>query len=422
MTDRTNQGHTMKSLLLAGDGIHDDTEAIQSLLDSGVNLIHLPPPAKHYVISKTLIMHSGQELKLDRFTRIRLAAGSNCLMLTNDDHAEGNRNISVSGGIWDYNNQEQAPNYQLAGRAHPSTPDKKVPGQLCDSNRAYSRDLYRGVAFLFVNVEHFSMTGVTFRDPVTYASQFALLRYFTIEDVTFDFRHWNPAPNNMDGIHLDGGCRFGKISNLKGTCYDDLVALNANDGLIDSPFQGPISDIEIDGIFAENCHSAVRMLSFEAPIRRIHIRNIYGTFYRYTVGITHWTGATRGIFDDILLENLFIGKALPREEDFNTPALPEYPPIFIERGGDVSRLSIRNLQRDEHTVAVPTIVIEDHVTVEYLMIHDSGCRNHLPEPFNFLVNDGTVKRLVLDGIRLAGASGETVSGSGTIHSLRSDEK
>ena len=159
----------MKSLLLAGDGIHDDTEAIQSLLDSGVNLIHLPPPAKHYVISKTLIMHSGQELKLDRFTRIRLAAGSNCLMLTNDDHAEGNRNISVSGGIWDYNNQEQAPNYQLAGRAHPSTPDKKVPGQLCDSNRAYSRDLYRGVAFLFVNVEHFSMTGVTFRDHLRLA-------------------------------------------------------------------------------------------------------------------------------------------------------------------------------------------------------------------------------------------------------------
>ncbi|MPM45656.1 hypothetical protein SDC9_92346 [bioreactor metagenome] len=225
----------MKYLQLAGDGMRDDTAAIQSLLDSGAGFVYLPPPSKHYVISKTLILHSGQELKLDRFTLVRLAPDSNCLMLTNDDHAKGNRNIAVSGGIWDYNNREQAPNYLLAGRAHPSAPGKKVPGTPCDPKLGYSPDLYRGVAFLFVNVEQFSMTGLIFRDPVTYASQFALLRCFTINDISFDFRHWNPAPNNMDGIHLDGGCRFGKISNLKGTCYDDLIALNANDGFNDSP-------------------------------------------------------------------------------------------------------------------------------------------------------------------------------------------
>ncbi len=403
-----------------GDGIHDDTAAIQSMLDSRASFVYLPPPKAHYRISKTLVLHSGQELKLDRFTLIRLAPASNCLMLTNDDYANGNRDIAVSGGIWDCNNREQAPNYQLTGRAHPSTPDKKVPGALCDFQQPYSPDLYHGIAFLFINVENFTMKELTFRDPVTYASQFARLRYFTIRDIFFDYRHWNPAPNNMDGIHLDGGCRFGKISNLKGTCYDDLVALNANDSLNESPCQGPISDIEIDGIFAEKCHSAVRLLSFEAPVKRIHIRNVYGTFYRYAIGLTHWTGSGRGVFDDILLENIFIGKAIPRKEDFNTPMLPEYPPVFIERGGDIGRLDIRNLRREECTVAVPTIEIEKDVTIDRLAIRDSGCKNHLPNPFDFLVNNGNIKHLVLNEVSLSDPHGKTLAGSGTVQTLQSD--
>ena len=39
---------------LYGDGIHDDTLAIQELLDSGRRIIFLPSPEKHYTISKTV--------------------------------------------------------------------------------------------------------------------------------------------------------------------------------------------------------------------------------------------------------------------------------------------------------------------------------------------------------------------------------
>ncbi len=385
----------MKKTELCGDGVHDDSDAIQLLLDSRIPVVYLPPPAVNYRIGRPLRLHSGQELHLDRFTLVRLAPGSDCLMLTNADPVNGNRNIAVTGGIWDYNNLEQSPNYQMAGRSRPAVPGEKVPG--CDYDREYSPDFYRGVAFLFVNVEHFVMTGVTFRDPVTYAAQFARLRYFTIRDIAFDFRHWNPAPNNMDGLHFDGGCRFGHISNLQGTCYDDLVALNANDGRIDSPCQDAISDIEIDGIFAENCHSAVRMLSFGAAIERIGIRNIHGTFYRYTVGLTHWRNeGPPGIFHDILLENLFIGKGVPPEADFNTALLPEYPPLWIESGCHIGRLDIRNLRREEYNAAVPTMLIEPGAVVETLTVRDSGCRNHLAQAFDFLVNRGTVNHLVPD--------------------------
>ena len=38
---------------LVGDGVVDDTAAIQARLDSGMSCVYLPPPAKCYLISKT---------------------------------------------------------------------------------------------------------------------------------------------------------------------------------------------------------------------------------------------------------------------------------------------------------------------------------------------------------------------------------
>ena len=64
---------------LYGDGIHDDTAAIQEMLDK-LGYASLPAPKEHYLISKPLIFHSKCKLKLPRFAEIRLAPGSNCVM------------------------------------------------------------------------------------------------------------------------------------------------------------------------------------------------------------------------------------------------------------------------------------------------------------------------------------------------------
>ena len=60
---------------LVGDGVADDTAAIQARLDSGAPCVYLPPPKRHYRISKTLRIGSGTELRLDRFSVVRLAPG-----------------------------------------------------------------------------------------------------------------------------------------------------------------------------------------------------------------------------------------------------------------------------------------------------------------------------------------------------------
>ncbi len=383
---------------LSGDGIHDDTAAIQGLLDTGRSCICLPPPEKYYLISKALVIHSNQELRLDKFTVIRLAPGADCVMITNDDHDGGNHHIALTGGIWDMANTEQSPN-PLLGRIR--SPEK------------YRPEHYLGVLMRFVNVSHFSMQSLTLRNPVTFSVQFAKLTHFTITDITFEQTSWNPSPNNMDGLHFDGGCRFGKLTNLRGDAHDDLVALNADDAVIESPCFGPIGDIEIDGIFAENCHSAVRLLSAGSLMNNISIRNIHGTFYRYAIGFTQHAPKTggRGRFEAITLENLFIAKCAAPPETRTKP--PPFPLIFCENMVDIENLNISNVHRDENYSTLPLMLIQEGARINTLCWENSSARNRGPEELEVLVNYGEIGHLSMRNIDMK-TPGKPVSNHGTI--------
>lgn len=397
---------------LYGNADADDTAAIQAMLDTGKSCVYLPPPEKHYRISRPLVIGSGQELRLDRFTVIRLAPHSDCVMLTNRDKHDGNSRIAVTGGIWDFDNLNQGPNFMLL---HLVTGQPYRPPTA--EERKYRPDRYRGVAMYFENVSGMVVRGVTVRNPVTYAIQFCRSSYFLIDDIEFDFTSWNPAPANMDGVHLDGGCHHGKISNLRGCCYDDLVALNANDGRC-AAYEGPITDIDIDGVYAEYCHSAVRMLSTGAELKRISVRNIHGSFYRYTVGLTHFFADrdSRGVFDDIVIAECFAAQA--RQPKELTWKLEPFPVIFCDEKTDIGKLSIRNLCRDEKTQGAPSVQVGKGCRVETLSIRDSGTVNRLPEPIEFVRNDGSIGRLTLENIRRESApgAGEVVllAGNGTV--------
>ena len=101
---------------LAGDGVTDDTAAIQARLDAGLPCVYLPPP-KGYLISKTLRIGSDTELRLDRFSVVRLAPGSDCPMVENRGYVGGSdRRIALTGGVWDMANLDQSPNPQQLRR------------------------------------------------------------------------------------------------------------------------------------------------------------------------------------------------------------------------------------------------------------------------------------------------------------------
>ena len=381
---------------LHGDGVTDDTAAIQARLDTGASMVYLPPPAKNYLISKALAIGSGQELRLDRFTLVKLAPKSDCHMVINRNWKTGDRRVAVTGGVWDLDNVNQSPNPHQGRHCKP-------PREIrCPDH--FERDFFRGEIFCFDKVEDLTIKGVTMMNPTTYAIQLTRTSYFLVDDVTFDFRTWNPIRLNMDGVHLDGGCHHGKISNLRGTCYDDLVAVNANDGIC-AAYQGDITDLDIDGVYADYCHSAVRLLSNGTNVKRITIRNVHGNFYTYAVGFTHYfPQRPRGVFDDIVVEDVFAAKVfLPEEIGVNSRV--KFQPIQFQGPIDCGTITLRNLSRDERNIPVETIGIDPKATIRHLTVRDCKMVNRMEVPIRFIVGRERVEKLTLENNDFISAPG-----------------
>ncbi|MBO7721725.1 MAG: hypothetical protein J6T01_04875 [Kiritimatiellae bacterium] len=370
---------------IVGDGIADDTAAIQERLDSGAACVYLPPPAAHYRISKTLRIGSNTELRLDRFSVVRLAPGSDCPMLENKCYRGGgtNRFVAVTGGIWDADNVSQTGNFMHLPELRAKIPEKFDP------------EWFIGIGMRFCHVENVTLRGVTIRNPVTYGIEFAKASYVTVDDVTFDYKKWNPIPLNLDGVHLDGFCHHFRITNLRGTCFDDMVALNANDGIC-SPEEGPITDVDIDGLYCEYCHSAARLLSAGAELKRVTIRNVHGNFYCYTVGLTHYfPQKPRGVMDDIVITDVFASK------EFGPPSMDVWyrrrmPIIEVEGPNDIGNLTVERVYRNETRLPADTIGVDPKATVRRLTVRNCKMDNRTGKPIRFLGLDGKVSQVIAE--------------------------
>ena len=378
---------------LYGDGIHDDTKALQAMLDERTAFVKFPMPKVCYLISAPLRIYSGQELSLDRYCHLKLMPNSNCVMLENADMENGDNNITVTGGIWDLNNLEQEKN-----------PIHFAENKLFFSSGSYPT-VYTGVTISFYRVKNLKIAHLTTKDPVTFSIMLNVVESFTVEDITFDFNYGNPWPINMDGVHLSGNCHFGVIRNLKGRCFDDLVAINA-----DECDPGPVTDVQVDGLFANDCHSAVRLLSANYPVERISIGNVYGTYYQYCIGITKYYEGNDGYFDGIVLKNIFASKSL------NNPIYRQgskvYPVIWFQSGLLVKNISIENVFRKENSVAIETIGIDKNTTIENMSVNNMVQENLLPEKFPLIFNRGTIENFYTGSLRSNG--GEILINEGII--------
>ncbi len=229
----------------------------------------------------------------------------------------------------------------------------------------------------------------------------------------FDFQTVNPIYLNLDGIHVNSGCRFGVIRNLQGVCYDDLVAINADEG----DYSAPIENIEVDGIFAENCHSAVRLLSVCSRVDNISISNVYGTFYCYTIGITQYFDGKgkRSNFGRLSFSNIFAseGKCAP---GYHTPN--GFPLISGEGQSDVEYLSISHLHRKEALKTRPTIEIPEGMHVKNLTISNCSQTNETGKEILFLNNSGEIDRLSVRDLYIP--EKPVIGGKGRIHAFECD--
>ncbi len=243
---------------IIGDGIADDTPALQQAINACGGYLELP--AGVYRITRTLLLPSDMHLKLHPFAVMKLCgetrrrAGE--FLLANANAIKGNENITVEGGLWDGN---------CCGTFNVK-PDIFTPNG------------WSGSMFNFHKVRNLTLRDMTVMDSPAYFFRFCEVDGFDIRNIIFTGS--NPRPN-QDGLHFCGGCRNGYIGNicaLNGQTNDDLLAFNADDSLqrVENAglSNGPIENIKVENIVAEDCHTFLRMLSVDAPIRNIEIRNV----------------------------------------------------------------------------------------------------------------------------------------------------
>ena len=373
---------------LYGDGIHDDAPAIQEMLDSGISAVVLPVPEKNYAIGSTLVIHSGQSLVLPEMTVIRLLPQSNCYMLINEK--AGDHHISVEGGIWDYNNREQHPHTKYVKCSlRVKIPEPYAEDDPRGKGASYYNDFYRGRIMRFYGVSFLSVCNITYKDPVMYCVEFGYVDHFTVENIRFDFNYGNPVPVNMDGVHVDGGCHFGYIHNIQGTAYDDMVAINANDLL-----HGPISDIEIDGVFGKNSLRGVRILSTHSPVERISISNVFGTYYQNPVSLTYYyyDRTTRGFIDHISIKNVLASNA-ERLPIYQKPEKYQFALLYIDSRLDIGHLRIENVGRNEKLGDIETIRIRPDTKIKRLTLEHICHENHTGKSVSMMINEGEIDKL-----------------------------
>lgn len=325
-----------------GDGIADDTAALQRALDGGRRIVVIP--AGTYLIRAALQLDSETTVRADPNAVIRLAdhAGNavDVFLLKNRDETGGNHDIVVEGGIWDGNNEH-----------NPRGQPEEMP-------------CYTGVGMNFNHVRRLQLRDLVIRNPETYAIRAIHLYDFRIEDIGFDF---SITRANQDGVHLNGFCERGVIRNLRAlspyATNDDMVALNADDGTgaafvsQQGTVCGPIRDIVVEHLRAPSAFTFVRLLSSRHPIENVTISDIVGGCRFYAINMDRWRFPPGGgQIRNVTLRGLSVRKMA---DHFSTQArAAERPLIHIQSA--VRNLRIEQFHRDAvEQPPAPTLVIEN---------------------------------------------------------------
>ena len=215
-------------------------------------------PSGNYTITEPLIIPAHRKIVAAADAVITAAdgrfAGDDYRACISNDYSDPDcADISISGGVWDGNN---AHNARGDWRHGPCT----------------------GVLMGFYGMRDLHISNVTVKNSETYHFILSRVTDFTIENVVISDENKTLC---QDGIHLGGGCRRGTIRNViaeNGATNDDFIAFNADDAFDYRHnhylFPEEISDITVENATAENCWTAVRMLSVNAPIRNVTIKNL----------------------------------------------------------------------------------------------------------------------------------------------------
>lgn len=351
---------------LFGDGIQDDTLAIQELLDKR-GCVSIPHGT--YLITRPLIIRSNTHLLLAQTAKLKLADRANCSILDNEGLYTDtmDENITIEGGIWDGNNlnqeRQKIPNEGRGGDKNEDCP--------CD-REIYISNKYLITSMRLVHTKGLQLKNITFKNPTTFAVQIADVENFRVDNITLDY---NLAKKNMDGIHVQGPARFGYIHNIYGNANDDHVALCANGTTRSQITRGTIENVTIDGIYCDNGYTGVRLLSRGDPVRNIRISNIHGAFRYYAVSFTHHYPLREDmpvLIENVSVSNLFVSRyESVYPNDFSSADI-NAPLVWVEGGVNCKNIVLEKIFKNENVggVSAPAVRISENANVENITIRD----------------------------------------------------
>ena len=263
--------YNVRDVGAVGDGIVDDAPAINRVLAMPARPLVVHIPAGTYLIGETLKVGSRTTIEADADARLVLSGAwakkEGDFLLANADPIEGNEDITIRGGVWD-------------GNAH--------DGHNVKNPDLFAKNAWSGATLNFANVKKLSLSNMELANSVTFNIRMCRIDGFNIEGIIFSARRFGW---NQDGLHFNGFCRNGRIENIravsKGQTNDDLLAFNADDSMVRienyGMVCGPIENVTVKNVFAEDCHTAVRFLSVTSLISNVSIENMHAGCRCYAV-------------------------------------------------------------------------------------------------------------------------------------------
>jgi len=313
------------------DGATDCSSAINECIQKYNHIVFRG--SETALVANPIIVQTGTWLDLDPAFTIKLADNINNVMLKNQwaesaYFSEKNDNPEFMSELY----PNFSPNDWVL-----EEPDKniKITGGIFDGNGAhqarqdwrYGAMGYYGTMLIFVNIDGLEISNVEIKNSCTYNAEFHIINNFRLNNIHLDYD--KPRPN-IDGLHFGGDCYNGVIDGVTGKTFDDMIALNGGDSWNPKPSaegvllpqakkvwypfaQGRIANIEIRSIMAENGFRAVRLLSnikvAQSPenetegMDNILIDGIYGSYCINAVLISSHIGDTKH-YGNITIRNI----------------------------------------------------------------------------------------------------------------------
>lgn len=275
-----------------------ETQLQKQLFFKNIYMIEVPNSRFPYILSDSIKMRSGVTLNVAKNAIIKLGNNINKPMLTNITRSPGasyDVDISVVGGIWDGNHENQS----------------KWSGSTDGTG-----DLVVGI--WFTGVSGLTLKNMTVRNTRTYAM--LLNNLFDVNISGLSVSGGNTAVHlydNGDGIHICGPIHNMLIENTIISSDDNAIALDTDLGGIHSrPEHDGDPDYdsvgEIDNVYIHNVRiynpehgQGMLLLSGDHKISNVTFDNITG-MAPYFMVMDHWNAVSgySGTYENITFRNI----------------------------------------------------------------------------------------------------------------------